>query len=60
MFNPTNSMKKLISRHFYKTKEEALSKCDVFMMVGRITDDEYLDLCALIKENYPDEVETAE
>nr|DAT99038.1 MAG TPA: hypothetical protein [Caudoviricetes sp.] len=47
-----NIMTKLIDKRFYKTREEAQQKCDVFFAVGRITDDEYTDLCALIESVY--------
>lgn len=47
-----NIMTKLIDKRFYKTREEAQQKCDVFYAVGRITDEEYTDLCALIESVY--------
>lgn len=47
-----NIMTKLINKRFYKTSEEAQQKCDVFYAVGRITDDQYTDLCALIESVY--------
>lgn len=47
-----NIMTKLINKRFYKTREEAQQKCDVFFAVGRITDDKYTDLCALIESVY--------
>jgi hypothetical protein len=47
-----NIMTKLIDKRFYKTREEAQQKCDVFFAVGRITDDKYTDLCALIESVY--------
>jgi hypothetical protein len=47
-----NIMTKLINKRFYKTREEAQQKCDVFYAVGRITDDQYTDLCALIESVY--------
>lgn len=47
-----NIMTKLINKRFYKTKEEAQQKCDVFFAVGRITDEEYSELCALIETAY--------
>ena len=47
-----NIMTKLINKRFYKTREEAQQKCDVFYAVGRITDDKYTDLCALIESVY--------
>jgi hypothetical protein len=45
-------MTKLINKRFYKTREEAQQKCDVFYAVGRITDEQYTDLCALIESVY--------
>lgn len=47
-----NIMTKLINKRFYKPREEAQQKCDVFYAVGRITDDQYTDLCALIESVY--------
>lgn len=45
-------MTKLINKRFYKTREEAQQKCDVFYAVGRITDEQYTELCALIESVY--------
>lgn len=47
-----NIMTKLINKRFYKTREEAYQKCDVFYAVGRITDEQYTELCALIESVY--------
>lgn len=47
-----NIMTKLINKRFYMTREEAQQKCDVFYAVGRITDEQYTDLCALIESVY--------
>ena len=47
-----NIMSKLINKRFDKTREEAQQKCDVFFAVGRITDEQYTDLCALIESVY--------
>ena len=47
-----NIRTKLINKRFYKTREEAQQKCDVFYAVGRITDEQYTDLCALIESVY--------
>lgn len=52
-----NIMNKLISKHFYKTKDEAQTKCDVFYAVGRLTDEQYSELCALIETTYIVETE---
>ena len=48
-------MTKLINKHFYATKEEAQKKCDVFFAVGRITEEQYTELCALIEKVYGQE-----
>lgn len=47
-----NTMKKLISRKFYKTAEVAQTKLDVFYAVNRLTDDQYAELTALVEEIY--------
>lgn len=47
-----NTMKKLISRKFYKTAEAAQTKLDVFYAVNRLTDDQYAELTALVEEVY--------
>lgn len=50
-----NVMKKLIEKHFYKTREEALKKIDVFYACERLTDDEYVDLRGIVDAEYPEE-----
>ena len=50
-----NSMKKLISKKFYKTAEIAQNKVDVFYACNRLTDEEYAELTALIQEVYTEE-----
>ena len=47
-----NIMKKLITKKFYKTAEDAQIKIDVFFAVGRLTEDEYTELTSLIEEVY--------
>lgn len=47
-----NSMKKLIGKHFYKTAIEAQQKLDVFFATNRLSDDEYVELTALVEEIY--------
>lgn len=47
-----NAMKILINRKFYKTKEAAQKKLDVFYSVDRLTDDEYIELSDLVSEVY--------
>jgi len=60
-----NSMKKLIERKFYETKEQAIGILDVFFMAGRINEAEYLELVLLAMDvydevEYPEEVEEPE
>lgn len=45
-------MKKLIEKKFYKTKEEAQNKLDVFYAVNRLTDDEYSELTSICESIY--------
>lgn len=47
-----NSMRKLISKKFYKTAAEAQEKLDVFFAVNRLSSDEYAELTALVAEVY--------
>ncbi len=55
------NMKILIGRKFYKTKEQACSKIDVFFMCNRLTEDEYRELNDLIIQVYgADETEDSE
>lgn len=46
------SMKKLILKKFYKTAELAQQKLDVFYAANRLSDDEYIELSALVIEVY--------
>ena len=47
-----SAMKRLITRQFYKTAEEAQNKLDVFYAVSRLSDDQYTELTALVVETY--------
>ena len=46
------SMKILIGKKFYKTAEQAQNKLDVFYAANRLTDEEYLELSALVESTY--------
>ena len=46
------SMKTLIGRKFYKTAEIAKNKLDVFFAANRLTEEEYLELSALVEDVY--------
>ncbi|MDA3732100.1 hypothetical protein PBV87_11460 [Niameybacter massiliensis] len=45
-------MKILISNKYYKTKEEAIEKLDVFFAMGKLTIDEYMELTMLAETVY--------
>lgn len=47
-----NSMKKLITKKFYKTAEEAQAKLDTYYACNRLTDEQYTELSALVAEVY--------
>ena len=47
-----NAMKRLISRKFYKTADEAQNKLDVFYAVNRLSDEQYTELTKLVVESY--------
>lgn len=47
-----SSMKRLITKKFYATAEEAQAKLDTFYACNRLTDDEYTELSALVVEVY--------
>ena len=47
-----NAMKRLISRNFYKTAEEAQSKLDVFYACNRLSDEQYTELTELVVTSY--------
>ena len=47
-----NSMKRLISRKFYKTADDAQNKLDVFYAVNRLTDEQYTELTELVQTTY--------
>ena len=47
-----NAMKKLISKKFYETADEARAKLDVFFAVNRLTDSEYTELTELADKIY--------
>ena len=47
-----NAMKRLISRKFYKTADEAQNKIDVFYACNRISDEQYTELTELVIINY--------
>lgn len=46
------SMKTLIGRKFYKTAEIAQNKLDVFYAANRLSDDEYIELTAMVTDMY--------
>ena len=46
------SMKTLIGKKFYKTAEIAQNKLDVFFAANRLTDEEYIELTAMVESVY--------
>lgn len=49
------AMKTLIEKKFYKTADVAQNKLDVFYAANRLSDDEYIELTALVQTVYTDE-----
>ena len=47
-----SAMKRLITRRFYKTADEAQNKLDVFYAVNRLSDEQYTELASLVTETY--------
>lgn len=47
-----SAMKRLISRKFYKTADDAQTKLDVFYAVNRLTDEQYTELTELAVSSY--------
>lgn len=47
-----NAMKRLISRKFYKTADEAQNKLDVFYACNRLSDEQYTELTELVMTSY--------
>lgn len=45
-------MTNLIEKKFYKTKEEAIAKLDVYFAMNRIREEEYATLTMLAEEVY--------
>ena len=46
------AMKILIGKKFYKTADIAQNKLDVFYAANRLTDDEYIELTAMVTDMY--------
>lgn len=49
-------MENLINKKFYKTKDEAIAKLDVYFAMNRISEDEYATLTMLAEEVYAEPV----
>lgn len=47
-----SAMKRLISRKFYKTADEAQNKIDVFYACNRLSDEQYTALTELVMTSY--------
>lgn len=48
------SIKILINHYFYKTREEAQERLDMFYAKKRLTETQYSELCDLLDEKYPE------
>ena len=48
------AMKTLIGKKFYKTADVAQNKLDVFYAANRLSDDEYIELTAMVTDMYSD------
>ena len=46
------AMKILIGKKFYKDAETAQNKLDVFFAANRLTEEEYLELSAMVQDVY--------
>lgn len=46
------AMKTLIGKKFYKDAETAQNKLDVFYAANRLSDDEYIELTAMVTDMY--------
>ena len=46
------AMKTLIGKKFYKTADIAQNKLDVFFAANRLTEEEYLELSAMVQDVY--------
>lgn len=46
------AMKTLIGKKFYKTADMAQNKLDVFYAANRLSDDEYIELTAMVTDMY--------
>lgn len=49
-------MENLINKKFYKTKDEAIAKLDVYFAMNRISEEEYATLTLLAEEVYAEPV----
>ena len=49
-------MENLINKKFYKTKDEAVAKLDVYFAMNRISEEEYATLALLAEKTYAQEV----
>ena len=46
------AMKTLIGKMFYKTADVVQNKLDVFYAANRLSDDEYIELTAMVTDMY--------
>lgn len=50
----TELLKRLITKKYYKNKEDIENKLNVFYAMSKITDEEYSELTLLVEDTYTD------
>lgn len=56
----TELLKRLITKKYYKNKEDIENKLNVFYAMSKITDEEYSELTLLVEDTYTEVTEEAE
>lgn len=56
----TELLKRLITKKYYKNKEDIENKLNVFYAMSKITDEEYSELTLLVVDTYIEVEETEE
>lgn len=56
----TELLKRLITKKYYKNKEDIENKLNVFYAMSKITDEEYSELTLLVEDTYIEVEETEE
>lgn len=56
----TELLKRLITKKYYKNKEDIENKLNVFYAMSKITDEEYSELTLLVEDTYTEVTEEPE